>query len=84
MEKIEQNIHEHIDAHNSLKESIELITSIPGVGSVTACPILTNLPEIYTSTGKQLTSLIGVAPLNRDSGTKTGKRYIFGGSLNAA
>jgi len=79
LENIAQIIQSHIDCHKGIKEAIDLIISIPGIGSVTACAILTDLPEIYSSTGKQLTALVGVAPMNRDSGTKTGKRYILGG-----
>lgn len=79
LERIEQIIHNHVDCHLKIKEAIDLITSIPGIGCVTACAILTDLPEIYSSTGKQLTALVGIAPMNRDSGTKTGKRYIQGG-----
>ena len=58
---------------------VDLISSIPGVGKATASIILTDLPEINTATDKQLTSLAGLAPMNRDSGSKNGKRYITGG-----
>ena len=41
--------------------------------------LLANLPELGTLTGKQIAALVGVAPLNRDSGTWRGKRTVWGG-----
>lgn len=71
-----------IEDHDNIKTQIELLTSIPGIGQNTASAILTDLPEINTVDGKQLSALAGVAPMNRDSGTKSGRRYISGGRAN--
>lgn len=57
----------------------EIITSVPGVGEVTAHMLIADLPELGKLTGKQIAALTGVAPFNRDSGTMRGYRSIFGG-----
>lgn len=69
----------HIEIHDEIKKSIELIKSIPGIGTLTAAALLTELPELGHINDKQLSALVGVAPLNQDSGKKAGKRYIQGG-----
>lgn len=56
-----------------------LLESVPGVGPVLATTLLAALPELGTLTHKQVAALVGVAPLNRDSGTKRGRREIGGG-----
>jgi len=56
-----------------------LLESVPGVGPVLAATLLAALPELGTLTGKQVAALVGVAPINRDSGTKRGRREISGG-----
>jgi transposase len=57
----------------------QLLQSVPGVGPVTAQTLLASLPELGTLTGKQIAKLVGVAPLNRDSGQWRGRRQIWGG-----
>jgi transposase len=56
-----------------------LIESIPGVGAITAVSILVYLPEILTCDGKSIAALSGLAPMNKDSGKRVGKRRIIGG-----
>jgi len=60
-------------------EKVDLLESIPGVGRVTASTLVALLPELGTLGRKQIASLVGVAPFNRDSGTLRGKRTIWGG-----
>lgn len=57
----------------------QILTSIPGVGAVTAAAILIECPEIGTLTGKQIASLSGLAPITRQSGKWRGKAFIQGG-----
>jgi transposase len=57
----------------------DLLTSAPGVGPVLARTLLASVPELGTLNRKQIAALIGVAPLNRDSGTKHGRRRVWGG-----
>jgi transposase len=61
------------------REKEQLLRSVPGVGRVTASTLLAALPELGTFTGKQIAKLVGVAPLNCDSGTRTGRRRVWGG-----
>jgi transposase len=61
------------------QEKEELLRSTSGVGPVVTTTLLANLPELGTLSGKQIAALVGVAPLNRDSGTLRGKRTVWGG-----
>ena len=61
------------------RENDELLQSVPGVGPNLATTILAELPELGTLNRKQIAALVGVAPLNRDSGTLRGKRTSWGG-----
>jgi transposase len=61
------------------REKEALVRSTPGVGPVVTTTLLATLPELGTLTGKQIAALVGVAPLNRDSGTWRGKRTVWGG-----
>jgi transposase len=57
----------------------DLLKSAPGVGDVTAVTLLAELPELGALNRKQIAALVGVAPLNRDSGRFQGKRSTWGG-----
>lgn len=50
-----------------------------GLGAITSAVLLARLPELGTLNRKQIASLVGVAPFNRDSGEQRGKRFISGG-----
>ncbi len=56
-----------------------LYQSSPSIGPVTALTLIADLPELGTLSHKQIAALVGVAPLNRDSGTWRGKRMVWGG-----
>lgn len=60
-------------------EATALIESVPGVGPVTSTVLLAEMPELGQISHKAAAALIGVAPYNQDSGTKEGRRHIFGG-----
>lgn len=55
------------------------LASVKGVGPVTQATLAGHLPELGTLSGKAIAKLVGVAPLNRDSGTMRGTRSIWGG-----
>ena len=57
----------------------DLLQSAPGVGRVTAFTLLGKLPELGRLSRREIAALVGVAPLNRDSGTRRGKRFVWGG-----
>jgi len=57
----------------------DLLQSVPGVGPVLATTLLASLPELGTLNRRAIAALVGVAPLNRDSGTFRGRRMVWGG-----
>jgi transposase len=61
------------------RETEELLTSVPGVGKITARTLLAELPELGQLDRRKLAALVGIAPINRDSGTQRGHRGIAGG-----
>ena len=56
-----------------------LLRSVPGIGETTSKVLIAELPELGDLNRKEIASLVGVAPMNRDSGTMRGRRIIFGG-----
>jgi transposase len=73
------------DLHTAVKTSPvwrvkdDLLQSVPSVGRVVSLTLLAELPELGRLNHKQIAALVGVAPLNRDSGTLRGKRLVYGG-----
>lgn len=61
------------------REKDNLLQSAPGVADVLSCSLLASLPELGRLNRKKIAALVGVAPLNRDSGKFRGKRTIWGG-----
>lgn len=74
---VDGQLKEHVLAHHA--DLAALLTSVKGVGPTTASTLLAQLPELGQLNRKQITSLVGLAPINRDSGTLRGQRHIFGG-----
>jgi transposase len=79
MDKIELLMNKTIEDCTEYQFKNTLIQSMPGVGKVVAFSLLSNMPELGCITNKQAASLIGVAPINRESGTYQGQRKIKGG-----
>jgi transposase len=61
------------------REQEDLLRSMPGIGPVSARTMLAELPELGRLNRKKIAALVGVAPLNRDSGTSQGSRTCWGG-----
>ena len=61
------------------KTKNNIIQSVPDVGKVVAASLLSNMPELGYISNKEAASLVGVAPMNKESGTFKGKRKIRGG-----
>jgi transposase len=61
------------------KEKAVLLMSVPGVGPTLSATLLAELPELEHLDRRRLATLVGVAPLNRDSGTLRGTRTVWGG-----
>ena len=77
--ELDREIDTLIEADNTSARRREIVLSIPGLGSVASAAILTYLPEIGTLDRRQVGSLAGVVPYNRDSGQWKGKSFISGG-----
>ena len=61
------------------REQDDLLRSVPGVGPQLSVALLADLPELGTLGRRQIAALVGVAPMNRDSGTMRGRRTVSGG-----
>ena len=61
------------------RERDDLLRTVPGVGEQLSLTLLAYLPELGTLDRRQVAALVGVAPLNRDSGILRGKRAVWGG-----
>jgi transposase len=57
----------------------DILQSVPGIGPVVSFSMIADLPELGTLNRQQISKLVGVAPLNRDSGQQRGTRHIYGG-----
>jgi transposase len=81
LKRTDEDLDEAVRESPTWRENEALLRSVPGVGPVLARTLLAELPELGSAelTGKQLAALVGVAPLNRDSGTLHGRRTVWGG-----
>ena len=77
--KIERRLVTLIKQQPELQKKLEILLSVPGIGQTTAVMLLTDVPELGHLNRRQLAALIGVAPINRDSGNFRGKRMTGGG-----
>jgi transposase len=67
----------HVGRHHA--ELAELISSVKGIAFTTSATLIGGVPEIGRASNRQISKLIGIAPLNNDSGTMRGQRHIRGG-----
>jgi transposase len=79
LEHTDRDLDEAIEGSPTWRENEALLRRVPGVGPVLARTLLAELPELGTLDRKRLVALVGVAPLNRDSGQVRGKRAVWGG-----
>lgn len=77
--QLDEQIHQFIQSTPAWKEKDRLLQSVPGVGKITSGTLLAMLPELGSLDRQQVAALVGVAPLNKDSGRKRGKRRTYGG-----
>lgn len=61
------------------RDLFNLLTSVPGVGALLACTLIASLRELGTLSRREIASLVGVAPMNNDSGRRRGYRFVTGG-----
>lgn len=77
VQALDARIENHLSRHQA--NLAALLRSVKGVGPATTAALISELPELGQLKAKQISSLVGVAPMNRDSGQFRGKRMICGG-----
>ena len=77
--KTDHDLRTRIEASPIWRVRDQLLQSVPGIGPTTSARLLASLPELGTLTHRQISKLVGVAPLPDDSGTHRGYRRIQGG-----
>jgi len=75
--RVDKDLQAFVGANHA--ELAALLDSVKGVGKATISTLLAEVPELGKLSGREVSALVGVAPINRDSGTMRGKRSIFGG-----
>jgi transposase len=76
---LDEQIQQFLQEQQAWQKQTELLTSAPGVGPVTTATLLADLPELGKMDRKKIAALVGVAPMNYDSGKKRGYRRTKGG-----
>jgi len=79
IDDVDQLIGQRLKDSPLWRDKDELYRSVPGIGDVTSRTLIADLPELGALSNKQIAALVGVAPMNRDSGTLKGRRAIRGG-----
>lgn len=79
---VDHSIADLIEADPALDARAQLLRSIPGIGDIAAATLVAELPELGRVGKKQIAALVGVAPMNRDSGLSRGEAHISGGRLS--
>jgi len=80
--KIDKQIESDLDQSPKLKQKSQILQSMPGIGNHTAMMLACQLPELGCLNRRQIAALVGLAPINRDSGQFRGKRMIGGGRVH--
>lgn len=79
LKDVDRDLSGAIEASDFWRLQDEIIRSVPGAGKVLSVTLLASLPELGRLNRRQIAALVGVAPLNCDSGTLRGTRHIWGG-----
>lgn len=79
IEKIETKIVSLIESCDDYQAKNTILQSMPGIGKIASASLISNLPELGYISSKQASALVGVAPMNRESGRYKGLRRIQGG-----
>jgi transposase len=79
LERYDEDLDRTIRQSSIWREQEDLLKSVPGIGPVVSRTMLAELPELGSLNRKQIAALVGVAPLNWDSGLLRGRRVIWGG-----
>jgi transposase len=76
---VESTLDKLIEDTPDWKKILCILLSVKGVGKVLAYTLLSDLPELGQLNRKEIAALVGVAPMNRESGAYKGKRRVRGG-----
>ena len=79
VKELDELISQSVAADQQNARKIEILQSVKRVGKVSISTFVAELPELGTLNRNQISKLVGVAPMNQDSGTKQGKRQTTGG-----
>jgi len=79
LDDVDGELRSAIEASPIWRTKDDLLQSVPGVGRVLSLTLLAELPELGQLSRREIAALVGVAPLNRDSGRRRGKRLVWGG-----
>lgn len=79
IETIDKQLDKLIDSVAQWRQKRDILLSAKGVGNVLAYTLMSELPELGKLNRKEIAALVGIAPINRDSGSFEGKRFIRGG-----
>lgn len=79
LKNVDSQLAKMLQADTKNKRTIEILESVQGVGPVMISTVIAELPELGKLNRGEVAKLVGVAPINRDSGKKSGKRFIGGG-----
>ena len=79
LSELEGDIDDAIRKSPAWQADADLLVCVPGVGKVTLRTLIAELPELGHLNRRKIAALVGVAPINRDSGTLRGRRTIAGG-----
>jgi transposase len=82
IQRLDQQIARLVEGDDDLYRQDKILRQVPGVGPVLSTTMLAELPELGKLDRRPLSTLVGVAPLNNDSGKHRGKRFIRGGRTN--
>ena len=79
IKELDEKLKDQLECSAVWKQKDEILQSVKGIGFVTSLSLLADCPELGQLNRHQIAKLVGVAPLNRDSGQQRGTRHIWGG-----
>lgn len=79
LDELDQGLQQMLRRSPVWREQDDLLRSVPGVGPQLSVALLADLPELGSLGRRQIAALVGVAPMNRDSGNMRGRRSVSGG-----
>ncbi len=79
LDDVDDNLDRAVRGSSLWRAKDDLLRSVPGIGPITSRTLLAELPELGHLNRREIAALVGVAPLNRDSGQFRGRRFVWGG-----